>query len=235
MNEITFPEWAKNLAVFDLETTGIDEREARIVTAYIGELDFTGQVLPGGQSWLANPVIDIPESASAVHGITTEFAKTNGADAATVASEIIERLRELMARGIMVVAYNAAYDFTVLHYEAIRHGLEPLVPSLVYDPMVVDKKVDQYRTGKRTLTRACEVYSVPLEDAHEASADAIAAGRVAIAIAAKFAGDLPSSAAELHGEQPAWKQAQDLGFETWMKKNVDPGFKFVPGWPVKHY
>ena len=37
--------WAKNLAVFDLETTGLDLREARIVTACAVEIDEQGQVV----------------------------------------------------------------------------------------------------------------------------------------------------------------------------------------------
>ena len=229
------PEWAKHLAVFDLETTGIDEREARIVTAYVGELDSSGQVLEGGVSWLADPVIEIPKTASDVHGITTEFARANGKAASEVVEEIIEKLRDLMAQGILVVAYNAAYDFTVLHYEAMRHGLTPLDPILVFDPMVVDKKVDQYRKGKRTLTMACEHYGIALDEAHEASADAIAAGRVGLAVAEKFATALPSSAAELHKEQPGWKLAQDESFAEFMKRSVDPNFVLVTGWPLKNY
>jgi DNA polymerase-3 subunit epsilon len=235
VNANSLPAWAQTLVVFDLETTGIDEREARVVTAYIGVLDHTGEVLPGGQSWLANPGIDIPETASAVHGITTEFAQANGADAATVVGELLERLRDLMSQGIMVVAYNAAYDFTVMHYEALRYGLAPLEPTLVYDPMVVDKHVDQYRKGKRTLTVACEVYGVSLDDAHEASADAIAAGRVALAVAAKFKPALPPEGAVLHSSQIGWKEEQDASFAKWKRSVGDPEFQHVPGWPVKKY
>ena len=235
MNETKLPEWAKQIAVFDLETTGIDERDARIVTAYVGELDARGEVLPSGQSWLANPVIDIPESASSVHGITTDFARENGADAALVVQEIIEKLTELMSRGILITAQNAAYDFTVLHYEAIRHGFTPLEPSLVLDPLVIDRKVDTYRKGKRNLTVLCELHSVTLSDAHEASADAIAAGRVAQAMAAKYFDDLPATASEVHASQIGWQEEQNKSFASWMQKNVDPDFKLVPGWPIKRY
>lgn len=235
MNENRMPDWAKHLAVFDLETTGIDEREARIVTAYIGELGADGAVLPGGRTWLANPGVEIPATATEVHGITTEFARENGAEAATVVTELIERLRELMSKGILVVAYNASYDFTVLHYEAIRYGLTPLVPTLVFDPMVVDKAKDTYRKGKRTLALVAEVYGVTLDDAHEASADAIAAGRVGQAVANKFAPDLPASAAELHANQIPWKEEQNESFTSFMRRSVDADFVAVPGWPIKLY
>ena len=235
MNEINLPEWAKHLAVFDLETTGIDEREARIVTAYIGELDAGGEVMAGGKTWLANPGIEIPATATEVHGITTEYAAANGEDAAKVTRELIERLRQLMDAGLLVVAYNAAYDFTVLHYEALRHGIEPLVPTLVFDPLVVDKEKDTYRKGKRTLEATSALYGVALDDAHEASADAIAAGRVGQRVAAKFAKDLPADAKTLHELQVPWKEAQNISFAKFMQGSVDPNFVAVPGWPVKRY
>jgi DNA polymerase-3 subunit epsilon len=239
VNENALPSWARTLAVFDLETTGIDERQARIVTAFIGVLDSEGQVQPGAKNWLANPGIDIPETASAVHGITTEMAVANGADAALVVNELIARLGELMAQGIMVVAYNAAYDFTVLHYEAVRYGLAPLEPSLVYDPLVVDKQMERFRpkphSNKRNLDLSAAYYGVPLDDAHEASADAIAAGRVGQAVAARFASALPEDKAQLHALQSAWKEEQDVGFAKWMRANNDPDFRHVPGWPIKRY
>lgn len=120
------PEWAKQLAVFDLETTGLDLREARVVTACALEIDSAGQEVGSNKEWLANPGIEIPAAASNVHGITTEIAREKGEDAAVVISEILETLRGFFNRGIPVVAYNAPYDFTILHFEALRHGLEPL-------------------------------------------------------------------------------------------------------------
>ena len=61
----------------------------------------------------------------------------------------------------------------------------------VIDPLVIDKAVDRYRKGKRTLEAAAAFYGVPLDDAHDAGADAIAAGRVAQAIAREHGAALP--------------------------------------------
>jgi DNA polymerase-3 subunit epsilon len=225
--------WAKKLAVFDLETTGLDLKEARIVTACAVEIDEQGQVTGSNKEWLADPGIEIPEAASNVHGVTTVKARSEGRNSAEVVAEILGALRGFFAQGIPVVAYNAPYDFTILHYEALRNGLEPLSnPQPVIDPMVIDKFVDTYRSGKRTLQVAASIYGVQLSDAHNATADAVAAGRVAQAIARKHAGKLPADVTELHNAQVAWSAAQDDSYESFRRKS-SPDFTVVRGWPLK--
>ncbi len=146
------PEWARVIGVFDLETTGVDVERDRIVTAHVGVLDVDGNVIDA-RDWLADPGIDIPAGAAAIHGITTERARADGAPAPRVVSEVVEALGALFAAGIPVVAYNAPFDFSLLKNEAVRHGVAPIhAPSPVIDPLVVDKTYDRYRRGKRTLS-----------------------------------------------------------------------------------
>ena len=229
----TMPEWAKQIAVFDLETTGLDLTDARIVTACAVELDASGNVVGTNSEWLANPGIEIPTQASDVHGVTTEIAVREGRPADVVIAELLATLRDFFARGLPVVAYNAPYDFTILHYEALRHGLEPLKLGSVIDPLVIDKFKDKYRKGKRRLENAAEFYQVPLEDAHNATADAVAAGRVAQAIAKRWADALPATAGELHDAQIGWSEAIDADFESYMRRSVNPDFTATRGWPLK--
>jgi DNA polymerase-3 subunit epsilon len=225
--------WANSLAVFDLETTGLDLAEARIVTACSVAIDEHGQVTGANSEWLADPGIEIPEAASNVHGVTTEMARARGRNSKEVVSEILETLRGFFKAGVPVVAYNAPYDFTILHHEAIRNGLEPLSdPKPIIDPLVIDKFVDQYRSGKRTLQAAALVYGVSLSDAHNATADAIAAGKVAQAIALKHSAKLPADAFELHDAQKVWSVKQDDSYEMFRRKS-SPDFEVVRGWPVK--
>jgi len=225
--------WAQKLAVFDLETTGLDLKEARIVTACAVAIDAGGQVTGSNKEWLADPGIDIPEAASSVHGVTTEMARSKGRKSSEVVAEILETLRGFFAQGIPVVAYNAPYDFTILHYEALRNGLEPLSnPQPIIDPMVIDKFVDTYRSGKRTLQVAASIYGVQLADAHNATADAIAAGKVAQAIARKYSSKLPPDVLELHNAQIGWSLAQDDSYENFRRKS-SPEFSVVRGWPLK--
>lgn len=204
--DLELPVWLSRIGVFDLETTGIDVGSDRIVSAHVGVLDAKGREI-AARSWLADPGVPIPDGAAAVHGITTERARREGRIAREVVAEVTQSLRALFIQGLPVVAYNASYDFSLLTHECLRHGIQPLqMPGPIIDPHVIDRAVDRYRKGKRTLEVVAEHYGVTLEGAHEASADAIAAGRVAQAIARAFA--LAPSAHELHTQQVSWARTQ---------------------------
>ncbi|MGO3885966.1 MAG: 3'-5' exonuclease, partial [Mycetocola sp.] len=222
-NSDSLPAWATPLGVFDLETTGIDVVSSRIVSACVGVLDANGDPVEQ-RSWLADPGVEIPEQASAVHGISTERARAEGRPAAAVVFEIVEALRDLFSRGIAVVAYNAPFDFSLLAAEAERYGVAPLAAHPVIDPLVIDKQLDRYRKGKRTLEAAAGIYGVDLKDAHDAGADAIAAGRVAQAIARRHPDKLALPAAQLHEAQQEWYRDQSERFQEYMRRTKNPSF-----------
>lgn len=225
--------WAHTIAVFDLETTGIDVETSRIVTANVSVLDETGAVQTRSD-WLLDPGVEIPSAATAVHGITTERAQADGMPAEEGIAQIIARLRTYLDHDVPVVAYNASYDFTILNREAARYELEALSKlNPIVDPLVIDKAVDRFRKGKRTLEAAAAFYGVPLDDAHDAGADAIAAGRVAQAIARTHAEALPHSATELHAQQIEWAADQAASFQKYMRSSRDPEFVADGSWPVR--
>ena len=143
------PAWAKRLAVFDLETTGLDLNTSRIVTACVAVINQNGET-ESVSEWLVNPGIEIPEAASRVHGVTTEVAREKGAEPASAVQEIVELLRSLNLE-MPLVAFNASYDFSILRSEALRYSLEPLDPKPVIDPLVIDRKLARYRSGKKIL------------------------------------------------------------------------------------
>jgi len=229
------PTWTRVIGVFDLETTGIDVAQDRIVSAHVGLLDASGAAILA-RDWLADPGIEIPVAATAVHGISTEQARAIGAPASDVVEQISDTLRSLLDAGIPIVAYNAAFDFSLLASEAERHGVPPLHdPSPVIDPLVIDKAYDRFRRGKRTLAVVAEHYAVRLDDAHEASADAVAAGRIAQALAARFAGLMPPQAEELHTRQIAWARAQAASLTEYFIRigRLDPENRLDGSWPVR--
>ena len=229
------PEWLRVVGVFDLETTGVDVSADRIVTAHVGVLDASGAVM-SARDWLADPGIEIPEGATAVHGITTTHARTHGRPASDVVGEVVNAVRGLLDAGIPVVAYNAPYDFSLLKHEALRHGIDPIVdPSPVIDPLVVDKAYDRWRRGKRTLSVVAEHYAVRLDGAHDACADAVAAGRVAQALAERFAPWLPATVHELHTRQIAWARAQAASLTDYFIQigRLDPEDRLDGSWPIR--
>ena len=224
--------WYDRLGVFDLETTGIETETSRIVSAYVGVVDAFGE--PKGVSWLADPGVEIPVQASAVHGITTEHARAEGRDAAEVVAEIVAVLRALLAQGVPIVIYNAAYDLTLLNRECLRYAIEPLDgPLPIIDPLVIDRAMDRYRKGKRTLEAAAEYYGVELMDAHDAEADAVAAGRVAQAIARKYSDVLGADVTLVHTHQVGWAAESATSFQEYMRRTKDPAFVADGAWPER--
>ena len=225
--------WSDHLAVFDLETTGIDVETCRIVSATVAVLDASGTAVER-IDWLVDPGVDIPDGATNVHGITTQQAVEHGRIASEAVAEIVTALRGHLSDGLPIVAYNAPYDLTLLDREALRYGIAPLVsPSPVVDPLVIDKAVDKYRKGKRTLEVTSAFYGVALDDAHDAGADAIAAGRVAQAIHRAHGAVLPATLDELHSLQVTWYRQQAESFQEYMRRGRDPEFLADTAWPQR--
>ncbi|MGY0062770.1 exonuclease domain-containing protein [Streptomyces sp. LZ34] len=232
----------KKLLAWDLETTGIDVETARIVTA--AAVGYTPGVtidsLPDhSRQWLANPGIDIPAGATAVHGITTEQAQSLGRPAVEVVDEIADLLAVAQAEGTPLVIMNARYDLTVLDRECRRHGLATVEERLgrpvgpVIDPLILDKAADKFRPGSRKLEALAKHYGVTLAAAHRADADALAAVEVAVAVGTRFE-QLHVDAQQLHVWQIRWAAEQAAGLQA-HKQKTDP-FAVVEGaWPLVPY
>lgn len=226
------------LVGFDLETTGTDPLEARIVTAAIVGVE--GGEVVRQRNWLADPGIRIPAQASAIHGISTERAASEGRPVREVADEIAETITGYWARGVPIVAYNAAFDLTLLAAELHRHGLPSLTDRLrgaplgpVVDPYTIDRAVDRYRKGKRTLEAVCVEYGVVLDGAHEAGADALAAVRVAVAIADRHPQVAGLPPAKLHEQQIEWYAEWAADFQRFLRRKGTPDAIVDPAWPVR--
>lgn len=206
--------WEGRLVGFDLETTGTDPEEARIVTAAIAVCG--GGLRTKRLSWLADPGVEIPEEAAAVHGITTDRARAEGEDAGLVVAAVLGRLKGYRMQGLPLVVFNARYDLTVLDREQRRYGLGPLVDPVVVDPLVIDKWLDRYRKGSRKLDAMCAHYGATLDGAHEADSDALAAARVAWAIGARGQVVRKAWNEEMHAERLALH-------EEWERVRYDVG------------
>lgn len=163
---------ASRMLSFDLETTSVNPREARIVTSAMVRIDGR-EVDP--VELLADPGIEIPPETTAIHGISTEYAREHGRPHDEVLAESIQRIRAGWQDGLTLIVFNASYDLTILRSQSP----EFTVDGLVYDPFVIDKLKDKYRKGKRTLTDLCAHYNVRLDTAHDATSDALAAARIA--------------------------------------------------------
>lgn len=187
-------DWNGPLVGFDLETTGVDPDAARVVSAALVWVGPEGSVLPASRRWLLDPAIDIPAAATAVHGITTAVARTTGRPAGAGIAEIVAALDAVARAGVPLVIFNAPYDLGVMAAEARRHQL-PGRPGpaagrgtglVVVDPLVIDRGLDRYRKGPRTLAAMAGHYEQLAPGPHTADGDAVAACLVARALARSF-------------------------------------------------
>ncbi len=172
--------WQGRMCALDVESSGVDVENDRIVTACVALVG--GGIAPETLSLVADPGIDIPEGAAAIHGYTTERVRAEGAPSADVLLAVRCALAPAAEAGYPLVAMNAPFDLTMLDRELRRHGLEPLPAFRVVDPYVLDRHLDKYRRGSRKLDALCEHYDVALDGAHDAAFDALAAARLAYRI-----------------------------------------------------
>ncbi|WP_069771872.1 MULTISPECIES: 3'-5' exonuclease [unclassified Streptomyces] len=226
------------LAAFDTETTGVDVETDRIVSAALVVQDAPG-ARPRVSRWLVNPGVPVPAGATEVHGLTDDHLQRNGRWPSPVMFEIAELLAEQAAAGRPLVVMNAPFDLTLLDRELRRHRASSLgdwldaTPLRVLDPRVLDKHLDRYRKGRRTLTDLCAHYDVTLAEAHDAAADALAALEVVRALGRRFATRLERlSPAELHTLQTTWHAAQARGLQAWFARSGTPE-TVDTSWPLR--
>ncbi len=224
----------RTLVGFDTETTGIDPTRDRLVTASIVILEKDNLTK---HYWLANPEVEIPEAAQRVHGISNEKARNEGRSIKEVLTEISDLLFQHLSQENIVVAYNATYDLTLLENELKRHELPTLTERLgeiapIIDPYMLDKVVDRYRKGKRTLESVAKHYNVWDNDAfHNAEADVLATLRVLQAIWEKYPQILNDDVKTLMQKQyEAYKNTTDF----FIRLSRDKGRPYTQliGWPV---
>lgn len=235
------PWWEGELLAVDTETTGPDPESALLVSV-TADLYTPSDLTPVSTLRLVvDPRVPIPDEAAEVHGITDEIVERDGLAPEFAVAEVVRTITGAWTRGVPVVAYNAAFDFTVLARESARHLGRPFaVKGPVVDPMVLDKAVDPFVKGanQRRLGPTCERYGITIADWHNATADAHAAALIARAIGAKHADKLPADLRGLWTFQRHARrvQAQSLtDYFARVGKLEDDGSPIVvdPSWPVR--
>jgi DNA polymerase-3 subunit epsilon len=206
---------------FDTETTGVVVDRDRIVqAALVGGTG--GTQVPGSETasvWLIDPGVPIPPGATRVHGITDAMVQAEGRSPAEALAEVAAALRGAVEGGVPVVAFRAGFDCTMLSYELERYGIDQpdWARMAIVDPSVLDKRVDRYRRGKRTLGVTAAHYGVPHAQAHSAAGDAAATVALARAIGAMYPEVGGVTAQELHAAQVRWFAEDAASLEAYFR------------------
>jgi DNA polymerase-3 subunit epsilon len=209
---------------FDTETTGVDIGNDRIVTAAIVVRGADGASRE--RTWLLAPDIDIPERATAIHGVTTEYARAHGQDRAEGLDQIARAIVD--DGGLPLTAFNAPFDLWILEAELLRTGLPTLSERLgrpvgpVLDPLVIDRGIWRYRRGKRTLDAVVAAYGARVGgDFHNALGDVhttiAALDAILASPQARDAGIAGLSPAELHDWQIEAHRVWATRFNDWLR------------------
>lgn len=211
---------------FDLETTSVNPHEARIVTSAL--LTINGSDVHNDEL-LADPGVEIPEAAQQVHGISTEYAREHGKPLEEVLAHTIEVIRKAWAEDYALIVFNAPYDLTVLR------SLEPsfTVDGLVIDPLLLDRHFVKFREQRRTLESLAEVYGISLDNAHNASADALAAARIAWKQAHEWPYLTSTDADQLMVDQAVWYNEVETELEEYFRKNNRLKAPLNKEWPLQ--
>ena len=228
---------------FDVESTSPDPMTAHIVTASLVKL-FKGEY-SDKRSWALRPAVEIPQAAIDVHGITNEWIQENGADPAEGLEGIITMLVAILKGRFPLVVCNAAYDLTVIEAQAEYYGVRSLREQLtknewrtIIDPMVLAKGYEHYwlqefvKGRNFKLPSVCERYGVPFVESHDATADAIGAGRLAVELVNRDAVMSTKGPAGLTQLQKTWRLKSQNGLRAYFEKKNMAFDDVDSGWPL---
>lgn len=151
----------KPLSFFDLETTGTQVDQDRIVSIHILKIHPDGS--RETKSSLINPTVPIPKGASDVHGITDEMVAGS-----PVFKQLAKGIFEFLL-GSDLAGYNSnKFDIPMLIMEFHRCDIEfPTHDPTIFDGYLIEKRVNSHK-----LSEVFKRYTgKDLDGAHEAEAD----------------------------------------------------------------
>jgi DNA polymerase III subunit epsilon len=172
--------------VLDVETTGLDPKEDRIVTVAAIKVDFpdvasTGQISCPYFETRVNPGRPIPAAASKIHGIMDHHVADD-----EMFADIAHQLRDFIGE-LPIVGHNIQFDKRFLNAEFKRARVKTLARTRSWCTMQRIKEHLGY-TGKGwrwvSLAEAAEMFRVPGRKGseHNAKEDAMLALQVAVGL-----------------------------------------------------
>lgn len=176
----------RDIIFFDLETTGVDTQQSRVVQIAATKLKTNGE--KEHKQYLINPTIPIPQEASEVHGIYDEDVK----DSPTF-KELSKNMKAFFS-GCDLGGYNSdKFDIPLLNAEFERAGQGSIDWEF--------NSVDVFSLYRKLFPNSLgDVYKrlvgKDLENAHDAKADIDATMEILEVLKKDFS-DLPDNTKEL--------------------------------------
>ena len=197
---------SRPLCFFDLETTGVNITNDRIVEMAVLKVHPDGR--QEEKLWLVNPEMPIPAEAAAVHGITDEKV----ADAPTF-RQLAPEVSAFISQCDLAGFNSDRFDIPLLAEEMLRAEMDFDLKKL----KTIDVQTVFHKMEQRTLTAALKFYcQEDLTDAHSAMADTRATFKVLEAQLARYE-ELEPSVSFLNEFTLRRKSADLAGFIVYNK------------------
>ncbi len=126
---------------------------------------------------------------------------------------------------------NAQYDPTLIAAEAARVAIDGFSFGAVLDPLAIDRGLEPYRKGKRTLEALAQIYGVTLTDAHSSEGDALCAARIVWVMARRHAKIAKLSLAAMQDWQARAHRDWAIGFQAFLRRK-NPAAIISTDWPI---
>lgn len=176
----------KPIIFFDLETTGLNFTQDRIVEISLIKVAQNGEETH--KTWRVNPEMPIPAESSAIHHITDDDVKNE-----RTFKEIAKELAEIF-RGCDLAGFNSnRFDIPMLDQEFRKAGVAIDLKRARF----VDVQTIFHKKEPRNLVAAYRYYcGKELDGAHSANCDTLATYEVLLAQLDKYP-DLPNDVEKL--------------------------------------
>ena len=201
---------------FDLETTGVNVKDDRIVQLAVSYFH-RGEIVQQ-HTQLINPGIPIPKGASEVHGVWDE-------DVANQPSfeSFIDRLKPHFRGKVLphlpppvLVGYNIiTYDVPLFKSELSRISEDESLIDLPMIDLIYFARCHLRHHRSLKLVKLCEHFNVSLENAHDALFDARACGRLLPQL--YRSGYLPETVGATIDEQSKLIQSQEEEYQKYKR------------------
>ena len=148
---------------FDLETTGLNSKQHRIVQFALIGCDSNGEEIHIED--LVNPQRKIPPEVTNIHGIS-DFDVRNSPSFKFYAEQIYSAIS-----GSVLIGHNIEqFDWPFLKSEFLRVGMLMPEPLVIIDTLKIARKLKL--PPRHQLASLCRQFNISLENAHTAGADA---------------------------------------------------------------
>lgn len=162
----------RGFVAIDLETTGLDPRRDRIVSA--AALTFVAGDVVRGLVTFVNPGVAIPASATKIHGID-DAAVADAPDEARAVAHV-----DAVCAGQVIVGHGVAFDLAVI---ARARGHPQATPGPLATLCTQRLAAALHLTwGDLSLEAVSAALGVAVTDRHTADGDALTAGHVLLAL-----------------------------------------------------